>query len=131
MYALSIRQPWAWLVANGFKDVENRNWPTMHRGPVLIHAAKTMSNAEYADCYDFVKYTFGDRIAFPSLDELKRGGIIGIGEIVDCVTRSPSRWFFGPYGFVIQGTKVLPFHSLRGQLNFFDVEVTWDLQNGC
>ena len=26
MKALSIRQPWAWLIVNGYKDVENRTW---------------------------------------------------------------------------------------------------------
>lgn len=28
MAALSIRQPWAWLVVQGYKDIENRDWPT-------------------------------------------------------------------------------------------------------
>jgi hypothetical protein len=37
---LSIRQPWAWLVAHGWKNIENRTWPTGFRGRFLIHAAK-------------------------------------------------------------------------------------------
>lgn len=32
MKALSIRQPWAWLIIHGGKDVENRTWHTKHRG---------------------------------------------------------------------------------------------------
>jgi hypothetical protein len=36
--ALSIRQPWAWLIANGHKDIENRSWNTNYRGAFLIHA---------------------------------------------------------------------------------------------
>ena len=43
--ALSIRQPWAWLIVNGFKDVENRNWRTHWRGRLLIHASKGMTLA--------------------------------------------------------------------------------------
>jgi hypothetical protein len=31
--AISIRQPWAWLIVNSFKDVENRSWKTKYRGP--------------------------------------------------------------------------------------------------
>lgn len=42
MKALSIRQPWAWLIANGYKDIENRSWRTNYRGPVLIHASAAM-----------------------------------------------------------------------------------------
>src|ERR1051326_1498970 len=38
--ALSVRQPWAWLIIYGGKDIENRDWPTSHRGPTLIHAGK-------------------------------------------------------------------------------------------
>lgn len=30
--ALSVRQPWAWAIVHAGKDVENRNWPTPHRG---------------------------------------------------------------------------------------------------
>jgi len=40
--ALSIWQPWAWLIANGYKDIENRTWWTKFRGPFLIHASKRM-----------------------------------------------------------------------------------------
>jgi len=36
---LSVRQPWAWLIVNGHKDVENRTWSTQHRGDILIHAS--------------------------------------------------------------------------------------------
>jgi len=39
---LSIRQPWAWLCAEGFKDIENRTWATKYRGPFYIHTGKTL-----------------------------------------------------------------------------------------
>ena len=35
---LSMRQPWAWLVAAGYKTIETRTWRTNYRGPLLIHA---------------------------------------------------------------------------------------------
>jgi hypothetical protein len=38
MKALSIRQPWAWLIVHGVKDVENRTWRTNFRGRFLVHA---------------------------------------------------------------------------------------------
>ncbi|MCG0445699.1 ASCH domain-containing protein [Pseudomonas aeruginosa] len=53
MKALSIRQPWAWLVANGHKDIENRDWATSFRGRFLIHAAKSMTRDEYEEARDF------------------------------------------------------------------------------
>ena len=52
MKALSIRQPWAWLILNAGKDIENRSWYTSVRGRVLIHASKGMTLAEYEDAID-------------------------------------------------------------------------------
>ncbi len=40
MKALTLTQPWATLVALEAKRVETRSWPTHHRGPLAIHAAK-------------------------------------------------------------------------------------------
>lgn len=40
MKALTIRQPWAWAIARGYKPIENRGWTTNHRGPLAIHVAQ-------------------------------------------------------------------------------------------
>jgi hypothetical protein len=37
--ALTLWQPWASLVALGFKRIETRGWSTGYRGPLVIHAA--------------------------------------------------------------------------------------------
>jgi hypothetical protein len=36
--ALTVKQPWAWAIIHGDKDVENRSRPTKHRGRLYIHA---------------------------------------------------------------------------------------------
>ncbi len=38
MKALTLQQPWATLIAEGHKRVENRTWQTAYRGPLAIHA---------------------------------------------------------------------------------------------
>lgn len=43
MKALSLWQPWASLLAAGVKRYETRSWSTMHRGILVIHAAKHWS----------------------------------------------------------------------------------------
>lgn len=43
--ALTIRQPWAACIASGRKLVENRTWPTRHRGPLAIHSSATRDMA--------------------------------------------------------------------------------------
>ena len=44
MKAISIKQPWASLIAHGIKDIENRTWkcPQKYIGQrVLIHASNS------------------------------------------------------------------------------------------
>ena len=40
MKALSVKQPWAELIARGEKTIEVRDWSSKHRGPLLIVASK-------------------------------------------------------------------------------------------
>lgn len=119
MKAISIRQPWAWLIVQGHKNVENRQWPTRFRGQVLIHAAKGMTRDEYEDARSHAAHL---GITIPGFDELERGGIVGQATITDCVGDSSSPWFFGRYGFLLADTKRLPFRPVRGQLGLFEVE---------
>jgi len=116
MRALSIRQPWAWLIVAGHKDVENRTWPTRFRGAVLIHAGQR-PDPRLAEIRARVLAEF--HIEIP--EHLDLGGIVGQAEITDCVQRCPSAWFEGPYGFVLRNAKALAFRPLKGKLSFFTV----------
>jgi len=122
--AISVRQPWAWLIIHAGKDIENRCWPTKFRGPVLIHAAKGMTEMEYREACRFMATDsrLSDALhKLPPMEDLERGGIIGQCEIVDCVTESESPWFMGEFGFVIRNPQPLEFRPFRGALNFFKV----------
>ena len=121
MKAISIRQPWAWLIMEGHKPVENRTWETKFRGDIQIHAAKGCTQAEYDEAVAFVR-SFAPTIAarIPALDKLERGGIVGIVTITDCVRRHPSRFFVGPFGFVMERPYPVPFKPMRGMLGIFN-----------
>lgn len=47
--ALSVRQPWAELIARGEKTEERRTWSTAHRGRLLIVSSRSREDAEDAD----------------------------------------------------------------------------------
>ena len=123
--ALSIRQPWAWLIVNGIKDVENRNWRTHYRGPVLVHAGKKIEM--YA--YDYVAETISDTIKIPPPDQLECGGIVGVTTIVDCIESfSDSPWHvLGANGFILRESKPLPFMPCKGNLSFFKVNYSTEI----
>lgn len=119
MKALSVRQPWAWLIVHGHKPLENRSWATSYRGPLLIHAAKGMTRAEYEDAASLCSKA---AVTLPAFEDLERGGIVGQVTVTGCVDDSPSLWFFGKYGFELADAKPLPFMPCKGQLSLFDVD---------
>lgn len=121
MKSISIRQPWAWLILHGGKDIENRDWPTQVRGTVLVHASKGMTRDEYEDAKDTYEYASGCSVRMPAFVELERGGIVGQVDIVGCATKSTSPWFFGKFGFILANAKPLPFRPYKGMLGFFEV----------
>ncbi len=41
MKALSVKQPWANMIASGEKTIETRTWMTSYRGPLLIVSSRT------------------------------------------------------------------------------------------
>lgn len=49
MKALTVRQPWASLLALGIKDTENRAAGTEHRGPLAIHVSQAFDGAGARD----------------------------------------------------------------------------------
>lgn len=95
MKALSIKQPWASLIAHGIKDIENRTWLTKFRGKVLIHAsAKTVKDFDFTIEQSGNLWMNGfDQTTILSCDErFPVSAIIGEVEIVDCVINYKSIW---------------------------------------
>lgn len=117
---ISIRQPWAYLVAHGHKDIENRSKYFAYRGEVYIHASQTI-DPDYELAYEIAA---GLGITLPPIDQLKRGGIIGKAWIDQCVIDHRSPWFFGPYGLVMRHASTVPFQPLKGQFGIFNAEIT-------
>ncbi|WP_420213466.1 ASCH domain-containing protein (plasmid) [Burkholderia aenigmatica] len=123
MKALSIRQPWAWLIAAGHKDIENRTWRTHYRGALLIHASAGMTRREYLDVCAYLDIEIGG-IQLPGQKAMERGGIVGIADLFDCVPPADrtSPWHMaGCHGFALRNARQLPFIPYKGQRGIFDV----------
>lgn len=125
---LSVRQPWAFALVHGFKDVENRDWSTKFRGPCLIHAGKR----EEKDEVEFVLRRIAHQEKRPAdeiiaLYDSRRalGAVVGGLRIVDCVEDMDSPWFCGRFGFVAEGAKPCMAVEMKGRLGFWDVTVDW------
>jgi len=123
MKCLSVRQPWAWLLFHG-KDIENRSWPSSHRGPLAIQAAAGMTIDEYEDARDFVRQ-FDRELAcrIPDRESLVRGAVIGTVDQIGCTAASWSPWFMGPYGHqYANATELVVPVPAKGRLGFWE----WD-----
>lgn len=132
--ALSIRQPWAWLVASGVKGYENREWAAKNRdrkfrGRFLIHAAGSCTRAEYADssraareCY---RRATGGEIEIPPLMIMPRGCIIGAATVTGWCDEPTfdQPWAFTS-GLVIEGAEMFAPIDCKGALGFFKPVIT-------
>lgn len=99
MKAVTIRQPFAWAIAAGFKDIEKRSWaPHVEPGElVAIHAAVA---APDADDVTRVQKRIGRRARVPV--EYDCGAIVGVARVAKVVTSWRSAWFSGPLGWVLE-----------------------------
>lgn len=61
--ALTICQPYAHLIATGKKFIENRDWPTTHRGWLVIHAGKGKKYMVDGDEERYPDMVFGAAVA--------------------------------------------------------------------
>lgn len=101
MMAISLWQPWAWLVACGAKSCETRSWPTKYRGPIAIHAAKRFIGLEMLKILQSPDWVHWLRVAREHgvpVDEsrrllgfggLARGKIVAVAHLDDVVQINP------------------------------------------
>jgi hypothetical protein len=120
MKCLSVRQPWAWLIVAGWKNIENRTWSTKHRGQLLIAASMAMTRADYDASRIFVD-SIHDDLAMPAYEDLPRGGIVGEVTLLDCVREHHSPWFTGPVGWVLDDACQCTLIPWSGRQGLFDV----------
>ena len=128
MKALTVRHPWAYMIAIGRKTIENRGRRTKYRGPLIIHASQDLQ--EFSD--------FGVDV-IPAIYAGSLGCAVAVVDLVDCVTvaelvqrsdpaaRIGQECFsrggeLGPICWVFQNIRRLrtPVH-LRGMPGLFDV----------
>jgi hypothetical protein len=83
--AITVRQPWAWAIVMGYKDVENRRNRTERRGPLLVHAGLQMDPRGLQ-----ILWELGLHRKLP--DELPLEALIGEVRLSDCRYGYKSDW---------------------------------------
>lgn len=94
MKALSIKNPWAMLIAHGIKPIENRSRRTHFRGTFLIHTSQKPAFTELQSCLTYSQWNDipeNKQTEFLT-GKWPNGCIIGQVDLVDCVINHPSLW---------------------------------------
>ncbi|MBP2114655.1 ASCH domain-containing protein [Paenibacillus silagei] len=135
MKCLTIRQPWATLIALGEKQIETRTWRTAHRGELAIHAGMQVNKAICrTEPYQSLLARYGY-----TADNLPTGKIIAVSRIADCCEVTPelaqqgwpggNEYVFGNYAegrYAWMLEEVVPLvHPIpaKGRLGFWEYPV--------
>ncbi|XTZ13882.1 hypothetical protein ACQSSU_20510 [Micromonospora echinospora] len=129
MRAITIQQPWAWAIAEGYKLVENRGQNARYRGEVAIHAGIPVSTGHLPDRAASValdrlggRGNVWDPRRFPrplrrpasAHPTLALGAVIAVAQLVDC--HPASLTLLGvccrPWGQVVHGANARPAYHL-------------------
>ncbi len=105
MKCISIKQPWANMIASGQKTIETRTWPTNYRGEIAIASSKT-PKIEPAGC------------------------VIALATLVDCrpMTERDENAaccdvYLGAWAWVLEGIKKIEPIKVRGQLGIYNIDL--------
>ena len=146
---LSVKQPLAYLICSGIKDIENRTWklPEKYKGErVLIHASGTKMKGLEGDYLNDAQIGYL-HCGHTPLKELHKyyalrnqySAIIGSVRFVDCVINHPSIWAEYTRGWPsdpkviyhwVLANPILfdkPILNVKGKLGFWD----YDLEEEC
>ena len=130
MKVLSVKQPWAYLICSGIKDIENRTWkcPQKYIGQrVLIHASAKADDIKLAVDGQATAEEIQLLSALNYCDENELySAIIGSVRFVDCVINHESIWAEkGVYNWVLANPILFdkPILNVKGKLGFWDYDL--------
>jgi hypothetical protein len=140
--ALSIKQPFAGLIAAGIKCVENRKWKSIHTpGPLAIVASKAPEPKYIFD--DMRKKCQSLGLVFPEELCAINGKCIAVSNVVGIVSRKngepevkdfglgslPSTkdiltwWIWDQYGWILNETKIVEPFPVSGRLMLYQIDL--------
>jgi hypothetical protein len=114
MKALSVHQPWPELIACGAKTIENRDWRTPYRGPLVIHASKNTINLDNDPRIKaYWKFEAGHFGVIYCLVEL--ADVVPLEEVAD------RPYAEGPYCWILANPRPIERVAYRGMPGIFNV----------
>lgn len=147
MKAISLKQPYAWLMAMGYKMPEFRNRKYSFRGECYIHASKKIDKGAFAWIAEHIPFCYIKEFmpdGLPPLGMFTTGKVIGKFNVIDCLSIEEAQakyprdiWLQGSNGelgkivFITESPIMFPPHKqfeAKGKIFplFFELEDTND-----
>lgn len=132
--ALSLQQPWASLIAVGAKRIETRDWTTIYRGPLAIHAglAFSLDQGRLLVTQPWRGVLNKAGIHLPS--QLPRGAIVAVCQLLDVVraetlapTLEPNELIFGDFNAGRSAWQLADVRPLRQPIRTRGQPGLWDV----
>lgn len=105
--AISLHQPWASMIAQGFKTIETRHWPTDYRGDLLIVSTQS-----------------------PEMPGFLCGYALCIVNVIDCrrmtvddIRAARCRWNDRAWAWILTDLRKIEPFRVRGQQGLYEVEI--------
>ena len=127
MKAITIKQPYATLIAEGLKEYEFRTWKTKYRGDILIHAGKGVDkdamkrfehlNLEYPSGCIIAKATLADCV---EIDDAMKSTLREKNFLVYQGTTESSDWH--GYGFKMENVEKMSPIPVDGKLSLWEYD---------
>lgn len=128
MKVITVKQPFATLIAEGLKQYEFRTWKSKYRGPLLIHAGvgvdkKAMERYKHLN----LEYPTGCIIAVVNMtdcvyvDDKLKEKLANLNPLVyHGVIKDNSNW--DGYGFKLEDVKKINPINIKGKLSLWDYD---------
>lgn len=127
MKVITIKQPYASLIAEGFKEYEFRTWKTKYRGEILIHAGKGIDKEAMTRYENLnLEYPLGCIIAKANItdcvyiDDKMRKILKEKNPLVYSSMIKQPKW--EGYGFKLENVKKIEPIPVNGKLSLWDYD---------
>jgi len=127
MKVITVKQPYASLIAEGYKEYEFRTWKTKYCGDILIHAGKSVDKKAMEKFKHLgLDYPLGCIIAKAKLtdcifvDDEFRNYLLKKDSLVYSGTSADRGW--KGYGFKLEGIHKIEPICVNGKLSLWDYD---------
>ena len=127
MKVITVKQPYATLMAEGLKKYEFRTWNTKYRGDILIHAGRTIDKKAIERFKDYnFEYPTGCIIAKAKITDVEyvdEEFVNKVGPTNPLVYKGIiEKKDWDGYGFKIENVEKIKPISIKGQLGLWNYD---------